>query len=36
VVPEYLEGRLEVDEEINDALARMAKGAVVRAVLTLK
>jgi hypothetical protein len=34
-VRESLEGGLEVDEQINDALARMAKGAVVRAVLTL-
>jgi hypothetical protein len=34
-VRESLEGGLEVDEQINDALARMAKDAVVRAVLTL-
>jgi Zn-dependent alcohol dehydrogenase len=35
LVREYLEGRLEVDEQINDAFAGMANGAVVRAVLTL-
>jgi Zn-dependent alcohol dehydrogenase len=34
-VRENLDARLQIDEQINDAFAGMANGAVVRAVLTL-